>query len=143
MSRILGIDYGERRIGLAISDSMSIIAQPLDTLVQDRQGGWRRRLEEILAEQEVVTIVVGYPLTMKGGHSRQTDRVDDFIAALKLQTGLPVDTYDERLTSVAARRALVAQGVRTGHNKGAVDRTAAAIMLQDYLDSRANLNSQA
>ena len=137
MPRILGIDYGERRIGLAISDSMAIIAQPLETLVQDKTGSWRLRLEEILDQQEVVTIVVGYPLTMKGGHSQQTAQVDDFIAALREQTGLPVHTYDERLTSVYARRSLVAQGVRTGHDKGAVDRTAAAIMLQDYLDSRA------
>ena len=136
MPRILGIDYGEKRIGLAVSDSMAIIAQPFETLVQDRQGSWRRRLEEIIEQQEVDTIVVGYPLTMKGGHSQQTDRVDVFITALKEQTGLPVHTYDERLTSVFARRSLVAMGVRTGHNKAAVDRTAAAIMLQDYLDSR-------
>ncbi len=136
MPRILGIDYGDKRIGLAVSDSMAIIAQPLVTLVQDKPGSWWQRLEEILAQQEVITIVVGYPLTMKGGHSQQTDRVDVFITALKKRTGLPVHTYDERLTSVMAKRSLVAQGVRTGHDKGAVDRTAAAIMLQDYLDSQ-------
>ena len=136
MSRILGIDYGEKRMGLAVSDPLSIIAQPLTTLFREESGAWWHQLEAIIAEQEVTSIVVGYPLTMKGTHSRQTERVDRFILALDDRVALPSERYDERLTSVAARKILIQQGIKTGHDKGAVDRTAAALVLQDYLDSQ-------
>lgn len=137
MARILGIDYGERRIGLALSDPTGIIARPLLTLDQKEDSDWNSTLLAICREQEVGSIVVGYPLNMKGEKSPQTDKVDQFILLLKKITPLPVHTYDERLTSVAARRELVRQGIKTGHDKGAVDQTAAALLLQDYLDAKA------
>ena len=136
MARVLGIDHGTRRVGLAVSDPTRVIAQPLTTLERGESEAWWGQLAQIIAEQEVEAIVVGYPLTMSGSHSRQTGEVDRFISQLQARSGLPVLRYDERLTSVAARRSLIQQGVKTGHNKGAVDRTAAALMLQDYLDSR-------
>ena len=136
MARVLGIDHGTRRVGLAVSDPTRVIAQPLTTLKRDESDAWWGQLAQIIAEQEVEAIVVGYPLTMSGSHSKQTGEVDRFISQLQARSDIPVHRYDERLTSVAARRSLTLQGVKTGHNKEAVDRTAAALMLQDYLDSR-------
>lgn len=115
---------------------MEIIAQPLTTLVRDNTDNWLEQIDTILTEQEVAAVVVGYPLTLKGEVSAQTREVEKFIEVLRTRIELPIHTYDERLTSQAARRSLILQGVKTGHDKGAVDRTAAAIMLQDYLDSR-------
>ncbi|MCK4579096.1 MAG: Holliday junction resolvase RuvX [Candidatus Marinimicrobia bacterium] len=136
MSRTLGIDYGERRVGLAISDSMGIIAKPLTTLTNTANGSWWAALDEIIEDREVDTLVVGYPLNMKGQSTKQTEVVDHFITELGGRTGLPVERYDERLTSVAAKKSLIMQGVKTGHEKGRIDQTAAALLLQDYLDSR-------
>ena len=136
MPRILGIDYGEKRVGLAVSDPLNIIAQPLITLIREDSVGWWHQLEAVVVEQEIVTIVVGYPLTMKGTKSAQTEKVDRFILDLGERMTIPIDRYDERLTSVAARRALIQQGIKASRNKEAVDYTAAALILQDYLDSR-------
>ncbi|MCH7521009.1 MAG: Holliday junction resolvase RuvX [Candidatus Marinimicrobia bacterium] len=136
MPRILGIDYGEKRVGLAVSDPQNIIAQPLITLIREDSVGWWHQLEAVIVEQEIVTIVVGYPLTMKGTKSAQTEKVDRFILDLGERMTIPIDRYDERLTSVAAQRALIQQGIKASRNKEAVDYTAAALILQDYLDSR-------
>lgn len=132
--RILGIDYGGKRVGLAVSDPTKTIAQPLITLEQDGSGKWWQQLKTIIRDQAVEVVVVGYPLTMKGSTSMQTRAVDKFITELQSQQSIPVYRYDERLTSVAARRNLVQRGIKTGFNKGVVDKTAAALMLQDYLD---------
>ncbi|MFB0517335.1 MAG: Holliday junction resolvase RuvX [Candidatus Neomarinimicrobiota bacterium] len=136
MTRILGIDYGKKRVGLAISDPTHVIAQPLTTLTRDESGSWWAQLSAIIVEQEVESIVVGYPLTLSGAASNQTREVDQFIVTLQGRVTVPVYRFDERLTSLAARRALIQRGIRTGHQKEAVDRTAAALMLQDYLDSQ-------
>ncbi|MCH8023465.1 MAG: Holliday junction resolvase RuvX [Candidatus Marinimicrobia bacterium] len=135
MTRILGIDFGERRVGLAVSDPLKIIAQPFITLIRDAGDGWWNQLEAVISEQEIELAVVGYPLTMSGEQGRQTKVVDKFIADLEQNLALPVERYDERLTTVAARKALQQQGIKTGHNKEMVDRTAAALFLQNYLDS--------
>ncbi|MEE9162318.1 MAG: Holliday junction resolvase RuvX [Candidatus Neomarinimicrobiota bacterium] len=136
MARILGIDHGERRVGLAVSDPAGIIAQPLTTLLRGPSDDWWGALGEIITEQEVEAIVVGYPRTMGGEIGSQADKVDRFIGQLEQRWALPVHRFDERLTSVAARRSLTLQGVKSGHDKAAVDRTAAALILQDFLDSR-------
>lgn len=135
MTRILGIDFGERRVGLAVSDPLKIIAQPFITLIRDAGDGWWNQLEAVISEQEIELAVVGYPLTMSGEQGRQTKVVDKFIADLEQNLAVPVERYDERLTTVAARKALQQQGIKTGHNKEMVDRTAAAMFLQNYLDS--------
>ena len=135
MTRILGIDFGERRVGLAVSDPLKIIAQPFITLIRDAGDGWWNQLEAVISEQEIELAVVGYPLTMSGERGSQTKVVDKFIADLEQNLALPVERYDERLTTVAARKALQQQGIKTGHNKEMVDRTAAALFLQNYLDS--------
>ncbi len=135
MARILGIDFGERRVGLAVSDPLKIIAQPYATLVRDGGDGWWSQLAAVISEQEIELAVVGYPLTMSGERGSQAQVVDKFIAELEQNLAVPVERYDERLSTVAARKALQQQGIKTGHNKEMVDRTAAALFLQDYLDS--------
>ena len=136
MSRILGIDYGERRIGLAISDPLEIIAKPLKVLDRKIIPDYISEILDIAATQDVYIIVVGLPLTLKGGHSSQTKVVQDFIDKLRQTGNISVVHIDERLSSVAAERSLQEQGVKTGHEKGRVDETAAAIILQEYLDSK-------
>jgi putative Holliday junction resolvase len=135
LARILGIDFGERRVGLAVSDPLKIIAQPYATLVRDGGDGWWSQLAAVISEQEIELAVVGYPLTMSGERGSQAQVVDKFIAELEQNLAVPVERYDERLTTVAARKALQQQGIKTGHNKEMVDRTAAALFLQNYLDS--------
>ena len=134
--RVLGLDYGERRIGLALSDSMSIIAQPLFTIVRRDEQDWWLQLEAVIAENEVETIVIGYPLSMSGKASKQTQVVDQFIALLKDRFSITLEKYDERLSSWAAKQSMQLRGIKTGHNKATIDMTAAAIFLQDYLDSQ-------
>ena len=136
MSRVLGIDYGERRIGLAISDPLEIIAKPLKVLDRKIIPDYISEILDIAATQDVYIIVVGLPLTLKGGHSSQTKVVQDFIDKLRQTGNISVVHIDERLSSVAAERSLQEQGVKTGHEKGRVDETAAAIILQEYLDSK-------
>jgi len=135
LSRILGIDYGERRMGLAISDPMGIIAKPFRVLDRKRTPDYISEILDIVAAQDIHKIVVGLPLALKGGYSSQTKVVQDFIDKLRQTGKISVVHIDERLSSVAAKRSLQEQGVKTGHEKGRVDETAAAIILQEYLDS--------
>ncbi len=133
MGRILGIDYGSRRIGLALSDPLHVIASPYKTLIIRDEKQVLRELKIAVDDNDVEMLVVGLPLGMKGQETEQTRRVRRFASLLK-DTGYEVILEDERLTSVSAKRSLVVQEIRTGHNKGLVDQTAAAILLQQYLD---------
>ena len=135
MSRILGVDYGERRIGLALSDPLGIIAKPLTIIDRKITRDYLSAILETAKERDVNKIVVGVPFTLKGGHSKQTDIVKSFIDELFTLGKIEVIPIDERLSSVAAKRSLQLQGVKTGKEKGRVDETAAAIILQEYLDS--------
>ena len=136
MSRILGIDYGERRMGLALSDPMGIIARPLKILDRKITPNYISEILNLAVEKDVNKIVVGLPLTLKGEYSSQTKVVQNFIDQLKQAGEIPIDYIDERLSSVAAKRSLQELNVKTGHKKGRVDETAAAIILQEYLDSQ-------
>ena len=135
LSRILGLDYGERRIGLALSDPMGIIARPLTIIDRKKTADHIFRISEIIAEKKITTIVVGLPLTLKGHYSKQTEIVLAFIDQLKSNFQIPIVAIDERLSSVAAKKSLLVQSVKAGYEKGRVDETAAAIILQEYLDS--------
>lgn len=137
MSRILAVDYGERRLGLAISDPTRTIAAPLDTLT--RRSGKRPpwpELERVVRDQEVTEIVVGLPLDLAGEETSWTGEAREFAAQLARRTGLPVKFVDERLTSVQAERIVRRSGLRRTQReeKGRVDATAAAIILRLYLD---------
>ena len=136
MNRVLGIDYGERRLGLAVSDPLGMIAKPLKILDRQSTPDYFSEILNITTAYDVNKIVVGLPLTLKGRYSQQTRIVQDFIDKLKLMVKIPVVHIDERLSSVAAIRSLKEQNVKTGHEKGRIDETAAAIILQEYLDSQ-------
>ena len=135
MSRILGLDYGEKRIGLAITDPLNIIAKPLQTINVSKEDIYKV-LNQLIKEYQIVKIVVGLPLTLKNTHSIQTDKVLVFIEQLKNNINIDIDTYDERFTSDMAKDALIKQGIKTGHNKSEIDKTAAAIFLQNYIDAK-------
>jgi|TARA_B100001142_G_C14074420_1_gene554893 putative Holliday junction resolvase len=134
MSRALGIDYGDTRIGIALSDPMQIITKPYVTLKNDKE--FIDELKKIINEKEVETIVVGYPVGMKGQITKQTEKVEVFITQLKSTLELEVIAIDERLSSVSAENILKQQGFKTGHNKSMIDDTSAAIILQEYIDSK-------
>jgi len=135
-TRILALDYGEKRVGLAISDIMKIIAKPFKTLSNTSDKSIINELKIIIIEKSIEKIVVGLPTTMSNQESKQTKIVNQFIDQLKTAVDIPVISYDERLTSIEAKRSLISQGIKTGYNKGAVDMTAAAIFLQNHLDER-------
>ena len=134
MKRILGLDHGDRRIGLALSDPLQIIAKPFETIDLKFAKNIFDLLNSIIKEQNVEKIIVGYPITLKNKFSIQTKKVLKFVELLKKNVQIEVKLYDERLTSQIAQKSLIMQGVKTGHNKDDVDKTAAAVFLQNYLD---------
>ena len=136
LSRILGVDYGERRIGLALSDPLQIIAKPLTMIDRVKISDHISLISNIVSEKNITSIVVGLPLTLKGKYSKQTKIVMAFVEQLKLELEIPINCIDERLSSVTAEKLLQMQSIKTGHNKGLVDETSAAIILQEYLDSQ-------
>ena len=135
LSRILGLDYGARRIGIALSDPLGIIAKPYTVIDRKITTDYISQLSDIILKNQVTAVVVGLPLTLMGKKSKQTEIVLSFINQLKEILSIPVMAIDERLSSIAAIKSLQKQNVKTGHNKGRIDETAAAIFLQEYLDS--------
>ena len=133
---MLGIDYGERRIGLALSDPLRIIAKPFKTIDRKKTTDYISEILSISKENNANIIVVGFPLTLKGKQSKQTEVVQNFIEELTQIGKISVVPVDERLSSVAAKKSLQEQGVKTGHEKGRIDETAAAIILQEFLNSK-------
>lgn len=134
--RILALDHGTKRIGVAISDELKMIAQPLEFIPADPFAGFLARLKEIVREQAVELILLGLPRNMDGSYGPAALKVREFAAALRDAVTVPVQTWDERLTSAQAQRFLIQAGVRRKKRKEKVDQTAAAILLQSYLDSR-------
>jgi putative holliday junction resolvase len=132
--RILALDHGTKRVGVAISDEMATIAQPLEFL--DAQPGeiLLARIGEIVAQKNVGEVVVGMPRNMNGTYGPAADKAREFVSALQRVLTIPVKTWDERLTSVQANRFLIESGHRRDKRKQKVDQTAAAILLQSYLD---------
>tara|TARA_Y100000994_G_scaffold211666_1_gene186106 strand:- start:572 stop:1015 length:444 start_codon:yes stop_codon:yes gene_type:complete len=139
LTRILSIDYGDVRIGLAISDVMQIIAKPYKIIDNKSNEHVMESLDRIINEKNIEKIIVGLPLTLKNTFSNQTKKVEEFVSILKKKINIPILTYDERLTSIEAKRSLVNQGVKIKDKKGFVDMTAAAIFLQGYLDQNASI----
>jgi putative Holliday junction resolvase len=140
--RAMGIDVGERRIGLAISDPTRTLARPLKTLaVVDAEDGLRSVVAEIarLANEDdsLSTIVVGLPVRLDGSPSEQTSRVADFVSTLRENTPLPIVTVDERLSSVEAESRMSIGTRDWRERKKKLDAAAAAVILQDYLDTHA------
>ena len=136
MGRILGIDYGSKRIGLAITDASQIIASPFKTVTTHNLELQIAELSRIIEEEDVCQIVIGLPLGLKGNYTTQTKKTEQFADLIRKEIDLPVSFYDERLTSVQAKRILQSEGKQPSREKELVDETAAAIMLQAFLDSR-------
>lgn len=127
------MDWGERRIGLAISDPSGVIATALPTLnVRGREHALEG-ISKVAVEQEVERIVVGLPLLMSGARGRTAEKVATFATALGERTGLPVETYDERLTSALSQRRMHEAGLKVGRTKDKVDQGAAVALLESYL----------
>ena len=134
LNRILAIDYGDKKVGLALSDPMKIIAKPYKTITNDSKESLLNDIIQIIQLKYVNEIVVGLPKTLKNTYSEQTYKVKDFIDYITVSLDINVVIVDERLSSIEAKRSLIAQGIKTGHNKKDVDMTAAALFLQNYLD---------
>lgn len=134
--RILALDFGKKRIGLALSDELQITAQGLETLERTNIREDLARLSRLVSENNVARIVMGNPLHMSGQEGRQTEFVREFGERLQSASGIPVEFWDERLTTVQAQRVLRESGVSIQKRAKAVDRLAAVILLESYLDSR-------
>ena len=133
--RILALDHGSKRIGVAVSDELKMIALPLEFIPAEPFAAFLTRLKEIIRTKEVEIILVGMPRNMDGSYGPAALGVREFIAVLKDKIALPIQTWDERLTSAQAQRFLIQGGMRREKRKSRVDQTAAAILLQSYLDS--------
>jgi putative Holliday junction resolvase len=136
--KIMGLDVGEKRIGIALSDSTHTIAQSLECLKRKSLDEDIQALEFIIKENEVGIIVAGLPLNMDGTSGKQAKTVIDFVHIVKERTGLKVETYDERLTSKLAESVLIESDMSRKKRKGKIDSLAAVLILQGYLDSIKN-----
>jgi putative holliday junction resolvase len=141
-ARVLSVDLGKRRIGLAISDAEGLAAQPLDALQRRTLAEDLKRISAIAKDRKARRILVGLPLHMDGRESPMSEECRRFAAKMADASGLPVDMHDERLTSVEAEEMLRARGwslerLLKEKKKGTVDRLAAAVLLEDWMSARA------
>ena len=137
MGKALGIDFGTKRVGLALSDRSNIIASPYRTLNYVSEKDLITQLETVVSENDIEILVLGLPINVKGEDTVQTKKVRNFKEILSTLQ-IPIVFEDERLSSVSAINSLILQNVKTGHNKPEIDKTAAAIILQQYLDKNSN-----
>lgn len=137
MGRALGIDFGTKRVGLALSDRSNIIASPYRTLNYVSEKDLITQLDTVVSENNIEILVLGLPINMKGEDTVQTKKVRNFKEILSTLQ-IPIVFEDERLSSVSAINSLILQNIKTGHNKPEIDKTAAAIILQQYLDKNSN-----
>ena len=138
ISPILALDFGRARIGAAISDELRLLAHPLETIPANEKAP--SRIAEIVREKKVDHVVTGVPRQMNGQIGAAATEVLQFVEKLRAILPCPVVTWDERLTTVAAHRALRDAGKKTRHTRGYVDQVAAQMILQGYLDRRAENN---
>jgi putative Holliday junction resolvase len=134
-SRIMGLDIGEKRIGVALSDPLGIIASALTVIERRTDDAAIRQIVELARQSEVERIVIGLPRSLDGSMGRQAQTVQAFIELLKSHTELPIIIWDERLSTVAAEKTLLEAGTKRDKRKRHRDAVAAAFILQGYLDS--------
>jgi putative Holliday junction resolvase len=132
--RILALDYGTKRVGVAVSDELKIIAQPLEFIPAEPFADFLARLKQLIQEKEIELMLVGLPRNLDGSYGPAAQKVEAFVGALRSAITIPIKTRDERLTSAQANRVLIQGGVRRAKRKEKVDKMAAAILLQSYLD---------
>ena len=135
--RILGLDFGSRTVGVAVSDGLLLTAQGVETIERKDENKLRQtaaRIEALVKEYEVTTIVMGLPKNMNNTEGERVEKTKAFGEMLERRTGLPVVYWDERLTTVAAEQVLMESGVRRENRKAVIDKIAACFILQGYLD---------
>ena len=132
----MGLDVGDRRIGVAVSDPLGLTAQPVLTLVRSNRKRDLKSLQRIIRKYSCSEIVVGNPIYMSGDQSPQADKVKAFARTLQGETSLPVHFWDERLTTTEAHRHLHAAGLAGSEHRTVVDQVAAVLILQGFLDAR-------
>jgi len=135
MPRTLGVDYGERRVGLAISDELGMMALPLDILLVQSSRQVIGDVLRLCHEKQVAAIVVGLPLNMDGSRGPAAEAVERFVLELRRQGDRPVEVWDERMSSRQVERMLIDSDVSRSKRKGIVDKLAAQVILQSYLDA--------
>jgi putative holliday junction resolvase len=135
MSKALGVDFGERRTGVAISDDSRVIAFPRETLACPRVEQAAAAVARLAASEQVAEIVVGYPLNMNGSQGPRAARTDEFLAELAKRTPIPLRKWDERLSTKIAEAVLIEAGTSREKRRGVVDKLAAQVILQSYLDA--------
>ncbi len=137
--RIMGLDFGAKTVGVAVSDPLFLTAQGVEIIRREEENKLRatyRRIEELATSYEVSEIVVGLPKHLNGDEGQRVELTKEFADKLFHRTGLPVTFWDERLTTVAADKAMMEAGVRREHRKDYVDMIAATLILQGYLNYR-------
>lgn len=132
--RILAIDYGEVRMGLAISDPLRIFAFPLTVIDLKKNVDFIKTIQDIIKEKKVKRIIIGYPLKMDGSEGIQTEKVKGFVEELKRKINIDIEMVDERLTTTVAQRALTDIGIGQKKQRGIIDKIAAAKLLETYLE---------
>ena len=137
--RIMGLDYGAKTVGVAISDALLLTAQGVETICRTQENKLRKtlaRIKSLCEEYEVTEIVLGFPKNMNNTIGDRAEKSLEFAEMLKKRTGLPIVMWDERLTTVEATRTLIESGVRREKRKEYVDKIAAVFILQGYLDAK-------
>ncbi len=143
--RIIGLDYGTKTVGVAVSDALGITAQGLETITRKEENKLRRtlaRIEELIEEYDVTKIVVGLPKNMNNTVGERGNACKEFAEKLERRTGIEVVMWDERLSTVAANNVLIESGVRREQRKAVIDKIAAVFILQGYLDYLANQSKE-
>ena len=143
--RIMGLDFGSRTVGVAVSDSLLLTAQGVEIIRRKEENKLRQtlaRIEELIQEYEVEEIVLGQPKHMNADEGVRVELTNEFKEKLERRTGLPVTFWDERLTTVAADRTMMEAGIRREKRKDYVDMLAAVFILQGYLDYKSMQKSQ-
>lgn len=135
--RIMGLDFGAKTVGVAVSDPLLVTAQSIETITRKSENKLRQtlaRIEELIGEYQVDKIVLGLPKNMNGTEGERVEKTKEFQDMLFRRTGIPVELWDERLTTVAAERIMMESGIRREHRKEYVDAIAASFILQGYLE---------
>ncbi|MCQ2491987.1 MAG: Holliday junction resolvase RuvX [Lachnospiraceae bacterium] len=137
--RLLGLDYGTKTVGVAVSDLLGITAQPVETITRKSPNKLRQtlaRIEALCKEYEIETIVLGYPKNMNNTEGTRAQETVSFKEMVEKRTGLAVELWDERLTTMESERVLMAGGVRRENRKQVIDQMAAALILQSYMNAK-------
>lgn len=141
--RIIGLDYGTKTVGVAVSDALGMTAQGVETITRKEENKLRQtlaRIEELIDEYGVDEIVVGLPKNMNNSLGERAEACQEFADKLERRTGLPVVMWDERLSTVSAENVLIESGVRRENRKAVIDKIAAVFILQGYLDYKSNMS---